>query len=385
VLKHGAVDTNGRKKRFVLLFDDLQSVHLFKDVGQVPFQMYKQYGYDAEIVCRRSSDDFPAIDGALKGLKITAIDGSPYRYLVHQARHIDVLMLMHISTRSACRGILYKFLHPGGCLYIKADQTGKQIDFGHWVDQDFITHFKRVLLRKKLIQAVDTVSFETRAAFVGADAVPAEKRLLLPNGFDPDFIERYRIRRRVFEEKENLVLLVGRHGDPNKNTELMLDALEMLGDIGEWNVQFVGPMTPEFEQRSALLLKNNPRLAEKVFFAGQIDEKRELFELYNRAKILCLTSRRESWGMVCVEALCFGNALVMTDVDSSADLTGNGQAGIVIPQDDRAACAEALLRLMNNQELLENYHDTALRHFEACFVWKNILKPLAGRIAEKTP
>lgn len=384
MLNEGIPNTIFRKKRFVLLFDNLQSVHLFKDVGQVPFQMYKHYGYDAEIVCQRGRDNFLYIDDVLRGLKITVIDESPYRYLARHARDIEVLMLMHISTRSAWRGILYKFLNPQGCLYIKADLTGSQVSFGQWVDQDVVTHFKRLLLRKKLIASVDIVSFETRAAFTGADVVPAEKRLLVPNGFDPDFIDRYGVRRRSFAEKENLILLVARHGDDVKNTELMLDALETVGDIGEWRVWFVGPMTPEFEQRKDRFLQNNPKLADNVVFTGQMDDKRELFELYSRAKILCLTSRRESWGMVCVEALCFGNALVMTDVDSSSDLTGNGQAGIVMPQGNRTACAETLLHLMNNRKTLENYHDAALRHFDEHFIWKNILKPLAGRIAETT-
>ena len=384
MLKEGLANTASRKKRFVLLFDDLQSVHLFKDVGQVPFQMYKHYGYDAEIVCRRGREDFLYIDDVLNGLKITVIDESPYRYLARQARDIDVLMLMHISTRSACRGILYKFLNPAGCLYIKADLTGSQVDFGQWVDQDVFTHVKRVVLRKKLLRSVDVVSLETQAAFSGADVIPADKRLLLPNGFDPDFIDLYGVHRRGFAEKENLILLVARHGDDVKNTELMLDALEIMGDIAEWQVWFVGPMTPEFEQRKDRFLQNNPRLAGKVVFSGQMDDKRELFELYSRAKILCLTSRRESWGMVCVEALCFGAALVMTNVDSSSDLTGDGQAGIVIPQGDCAVCAETLLQLMGNQELLETYHDAARRHFDEHFIWKDILKPLAGRIAEKT-
>jgi len=370
-----------RKKRFVLLFDDLQSVHLFKDVGQVPFQMYKHYGYDAEIVCRGSREDFLYIDDVLRGLKITIIDESPYRYLLRHARDIDVLMLFHISTRSAYRGILYRFLNPTGCLYIKADLTGSQVDFGQWVDQDVFTHLKRLLLRKRLIKAVDVVSFETRAAFRGADVIPAEKRLLLPNGFDPDLIDRYDVRRRCFAEKEELMLLVGRHGDPNKNTEMMLDALAIMGDTGGWKVRFVGPMTPEFEQRRDAFLHSNPRLREKVVFTGQIDDKRELFELYNRAKLLCLTSRRESWGMVCVEAMAFGCVPVVTAISSAQDLTNEGENGIIIDSYEPAEWAVRVQRIMSDAPLLEQLSDTAREYCEQQFHWRTILQPLDDALA----
>lgn len=380
MLKEGISNRGCRKKRFVLLFDDLQSVHLFKDVGQVPFQMYKHFSYDAEIVCRRGAEDFSSIDDVLQGLKITVLDEHPYRYLLRHARDIDVLMLFHISTRSAYRGILYKFLHPKGSLYIKADLTGNQVSFGQWVDQDVFTHFKRLLLRKRLIKAVDVVSFETRAAFMGADVVPAEKRLLLPNGFDPDFIDGYGVRRRCFAEKENVILLVARHGDPNKNTELMLDALEIMGDIGEWKVCFVGAMTPEFEQHRDVFLQNNPRLAAKVGFTGQIDDKRELFEMYSRAKILCLTSRRESWGMVCVEAMAFGCVPIMTAVSSAEDITGFGTAGLIVEQGNAGQLARTLKDVCADQECLQGLSKEAHKHSLEHFTWKDNLARLDQKI-----
>lgn len=381
MLKGGLSNTACRKKRFVLLFDDLRSVHLFKDVGQVPFQMHKHYGYDAEIVCRRGTEDLLYVDDVLRGLKITALDESPYRYLLRQARDIDVLMLMHISTRSAYRGILYKFLNPKGCLYVKADQAGSQVDFGTWVDQDVVTHFKRVMLRKKLIKAVDVVSFETRTAFNGADVIPAEKRLLVPNGFDPEFIAHYEVQPRTFMEKENLILLVARHGDEVKNTELMLDALALMGDTGDWQVWFVGPMTAEFERRKGLFLQNHPMLVGKIIFTGQIDDRRELFELYNRAKILCLTSLREGFPNVAIEGLVFGCVPVLTAIFSAQDLTNEGKHGIIIDSYEPAEWAVRLQKILSDACQLEHLSDSAREYCEQQFHWRTILQPLDDALA----
>jgi len=369
-----------RKKRFVLIFDELQSVHLFKDVGQVPFQMYKHFGYDAEIVCRGSKEDFLYVDDVLRGLKITVIDESPYRYLARQARTIDVLMLMHISTRSANRGLLYKFLNPGGCLYIKADLTGSQVSYAIRTDQNIFTHLKRLLMRKLLIAYMDVISLETRAAFNGVDIIPVEKRLLLPNGFDPEFIEQYGVRSRSFMEKEDAILLVGRLGDDSKNTELMLDALEIMGDIGGWKVWFVGPMTTEFVQRKNIFLQSNPHLADRVVFTGQIDDKRELYELYSRAKIFCLPSRRESWGMVCVEAMTFGCVSVITAISSAQDLTDGGRHGIIIDSLDPGVWAGRLKEILHDTRLLEHLSVASREYCRQHFVWKNILQPLSENL-----
>ena len=237
----------GASKRFVVMFDDLQSVHLFKDVGQVPFQLHKHLGYDAEIVCRGSKEKYLYLDGALKGLKFSFHHGRPYRYLKQHARAIDVLMLFHVSTRTIYRGLLYKALNPDGCLYVKADMSGEVLEYAQRGKRNIITQTKRQLLFNQFVKKVDIVSFETERSFRGVDAIPSEKKLLIPNGFDPDFIDWYGVRQRTFSEKENLILLVGRHGDYAKNSELMLEVLPLMGDLGNWRVVFVGPMTPEFQ------------------------------------------------------------------------------------------------------------------------------------------
>lgn len=369
-------------KRFVVMFDDLQSVHLFKDVGQVPFQLHKHFGYDAEIVCRRNEGNYLYLDDALKGLKVDSHHGRPYRYLKQHARSIDVLMLFHVSTRTIYRGLLYKALNPDGCLYVKADMSGEVLEYAQRGKRNFITQAKRQLLFKQFVKKVDIVSFETERSYRGVDAIPPEKKLLLPNGFDPDFIDWYGVRRRSFAEKANLILLVGRHGDYAKNSELMLEALPLMGDLDGWRVVFVGALSPEFQQRKDRFLKQCPHLSDKVVFTGQLDDKHELFDLYSRAKLLCLTSRWESWGMVCVEAMALGCVPVMTPVSSADDLTGNGDSGFVINSDDPAEWSTGLVSLLKNPDRLEGLAKSAYARFKDRFDWRRIVAHLDEKIRQ---
>ena len=364
------------------MFDDLKSIHLFKDVGQIPFQMHKHYGYEAEIVCRCNEEEYLYINDALKGLKLTFYEGSPYRYLQEHAREIDILMLFHVSTLSIYRGLLYKLLNPRGCLYIKADMSGEKIRYAEWGERNFLTQIKRVFLFRQLVKHVDIVSFETELSCRGVNNIPREKKLLLPNGFDPDFIDWYRVKRRTFDEKENIILLVGRHGDYAKNSELMLNTLAEMGDIGDWQVWFVGSMTAEFVKRRTGFQKQHPQLSDKVVFTGQIDDKRELFELYSRAKILCLTSRWESWGMVCVEAMAFGCVPVMTAVSSASDLTEDGCSGVVIDSYDVREWSARLQELTDSAGTLRKLSLAVDRHFKNNFNWQKIVSHLDEKISQ---
>ena len=369
------------RRRFALLFDDLRSVHLFKDVGQIPFQMQRHFGYDAEIVCRRNEEKYLYLDDALQGLKVIFHNGHPYRYLLKHAREIDVLMLFHISTKTIYRGILYKALNPSGRLYVKADMSGENIRYSQWGERNFFTQSKRMLLFRLFVKRVDVVSFETERSYRSVSNIPQEKKLLLPNGFDPDFIDWYGVRRRPFVEKENIILLVGRHGDFAKNTELMLDALEDMADIGDWQVWFVGSMTDEFKKRKDLFLDKFPKLAEKVKFTGQIDDKKQLFELYSRSKVLCLTSRWEGFPNVAVEGLAFGLIPMMPDsIACTADIIDHGRCGIGFKQDSRDSLSAALGGLFVSGDELEYMAQMALQHFMRSLRWQCILKNLDERI-----
>ena len=370
--------------RFLLLFEGLRSVHLHKDVGQVPYQLYRNFGFDAAIATFRNESCYAYIDDDLSGLKLIFIRFSLYWFLLRNARGIDALMLFHISSRTIYRAVLYKMLNPNGCLYVKADLASDRIVYPTWGSKNPLTVLKRKLLYGWFLEKADIVSFETLRSYEGAGEIPDDKKMLVPNGFDPDFPTDLGIRNKDFSEKENLILLVGRHGDPAKNSEFMLEVLSRLGDPRGWRICFIGSLTEDFQRKKEQFLRNNPQFSGYVTFTGNIEDKRELFEYYNRSKILCLTSRSESWGMVCVEALCFGNTLVMTRVNSSDDLTGNGMAGMVIEQGNHAAFAEALRTLMNDDQILAQYHRNACRHFNERFIWKNILQPLAAQITRRT-
>jgi len=370
-----------QKTRFTLLFEALENVHLHKDVGQIPFQMQKYFGYRSQIVCRQNEERYNYLDRELQGLDLRFIKTSPLLFLLKHATEIDVLMLFHVKTESIYATLLYKLLNPAGIVYVKYDLPDKDLLYAAWGNRNLISQFKRNLLFKLFVRKLDIFSVECRQVYDALTRIPAAKKIHIPNGFDPGIAACYGVTPKRYEEKENIILLVGRHGSRQKNSELILQVLERIRDIGDWQLFFIGPMTDEFRSIKNAFLDTHPHYREKIHFPGNISDKKVLFEYYNRAKIFCLPSRWEGFPLVGPEALYFGNVLVMTrEVEASHDLTGDDSIGFRAASENVTEWSETLNMLLHDQELLSNYSQRAQVYFSTNLVWKNILQDLHSRI-----
>jgi L-malate glycosyltransferase len=56
-----------------LLFPECRNVHLIKDVGMIPYILYKYYGYDSKIVCY-NNETYSSLNKEVKGLKLNFIE-----------------------------------------------------------------------------------------------------------------------------------------------------------------------------------------------------------------------------------------------------------------------------------------------------------------------
>lgn len=67
------------------------------------------------------------------------------------------------------------------------------------------------------------------------------------------------------------------------------------------------------------------------------------------ADVFVLASRRESFGLVLIEARQAGCAIVATDIDGIAEALDGGRAGLLVPPHDPAALAQGLCRLLGDE------------------------------------
>lgn len=380
-----------QKPTFVTVFTETENFHLVKDVGQLPYFMYKTEGYDATLISYKNNVEYPFINNEVNGLKLNFIPnkgrflyfelGVLY-YLLNNSKSIDVLNLFHFKKDNILYLLIYKLVNPKGKAYIKLDmdilffKNYNAFLFSNYSLKNFILK----ALTSWIFKLTDLFSVETDQAkdyLLNVYPELEHKLICIPNGVDNLYLDQ-EIPVKPFIEKENIILTVGRIGTEQKNTELLLDALKIT-DLKDWKVYILGPIEERFKKKIADFYREYPQLENKVIFTGNITNRKELFDWYNRAKIFCLTSRWESFGIVFTEALYFGNYLITSPISSAAYITNNGKYGTVA----KAHAQEFSNAIQNSIEagFLSTQRYTEIRSFsKENFTWPVIVKKLADKI-----
>jgi glycosyltransferase involved in cell wall biosynthesis len=86
------------------------------------------------------------------------------------------------------------------------------------------------------------------------------------------------------------------------------------------------------------------------------------------ADVFVLASRRESFGLVLIEARQAGCAIVATDIDGIAEALDGGKAGLLVPPQNATALADALSKMLANEDERRAWQSRALRGVDAFHV-----------------
>jgi glycosyltransferase involved in cell wall biosynthesis len=123
---------------------------------------------------------------------------------------------------------------------------------------------------------------------------------------------------------EPYLLYVGRH-DPYKNLCGMILAFDkFLREAGgNWNFVIAGPADARYQEPQALAQRLG--LRERVHFAGYVSEG-VLDMLYRRARVLCLPSLMEGFGLPMIEAMIRGTPVLTSRQGATAEIAQQAAA-----------------------------------------------------------
>lgn len=172
---------------------------------------------------------------------------------------------------------------------------------------------------------------------------------------DDELFYNMGLRFRSWKEKENIMISVGRIGNHQKNTDMLLDALSMV-NLKDWKVYLIGPITENFEvgrpskykQKIDDFFVKNPHLNGKVIFTGMIYDQKVLFDYYLRAKVYLSSARHEGFANVYSQAAACGCYIISTDVGGAKTASNNWKFGMKIKQEDAEGLAEAMQKVIND-------------------------------------
>jgi glycosyltransferase involved in cell wall biosynthesis len=115
----------------------------------------------------------------------------------------------------------------------------------------------------------------------------------------------------------------------------------------------------------------------------------ELQRLYARAAVVACPSRREGFGVTCLEAMAHGRPVVATPMGGLRDLVVDGETGLVVPARDPAALRAALERLLGDPELRRRLGEAGRRRAGERFSWAAVtdatLAAYAGAVGTMKP
>lgn len=350
----------------------LENVQLLKDRVIFPYVCYRAFGESLRLVTK-CTEDYPYLS-YLEGADLVPLpEDQPHmeaavRYISEHAEEIDLLFLFGARGEYMELAHTYKSLRPDGIIYLKLDANidwANAFPLSHEPFADFLHNCDVISCEARRLQSFLYKKWQRPVEYI-------------PNGvYYPLYPAAENIQ---YEDKENLILTVGRLGTAQKNTLLLLYAYALaFTEFKEpWKLVMVGSVTPEFQKDYDDFCKRFPPLAPHIHLTGNITDKKALYQYYKRAKIFALPSRLEGGSPnVFSEAAIFGCTVITTGVDAADDMTDFGRVGRVVPDtEDIEGFSKALLSLCNDPGYLNRNFYEMRTYIKEYFDYERLAKRL---------
>jgi D-inositol-3-phosphate glycosyltransferase len=252
---------------------------------------------------------------------------------------------------------------------------------------------QRIAIERRLMHDVDAVVAATpldRAQMVWNYNAPIDRIQVIPCGVD---LRRFRPEERAparaqfgLRDNDLVLVLVGRM-EPLKGMDALIRAVAVLSERRpEWRERLravlVGGDGEERqahwngEQRRLDGLRHELGVVEQVRFFGARPQE-QLPALFSAADVVTVPSHYESFGMVALEALASGAAVVASNAGGLALTIEDGRSGLLFPVDDQIALAAQIERLLDNAQFAATLREGARRR-AADFAWPTIARRMTN-------
>jgi alpha-maltose-1-phosphate synthase len=258
----------------------------------------------------------------------------------------------------------------------KAEQLGGGYALSSWCEKVAV----------ESAAAVIAVSEGMRADVLAAyPAVPPERVRVIRNGIDTieyaadpgtDVLERYGV-----EPGRPTVVFVGRI-TRQKGLPVLLRAARALVPEAQLVVCAGQPDTPELAAEVTVLVEELQTTRSGVIWISGMLAKHEVIQLLSHATAFACPSLYEPLGIVNLEAMACGTAVVASRVGGIPEVVDDGETGLLVPPDDPAALADGLNTLLRDPDRATWMGQRGRKRAIAEFGWPAIAAQTATLYAE---
>jgi glycosyltransferase involved in cell wall biosynthesis len=151
-----------------------------------------------------------------------------------------------------------------------------------------------------------------------------------------------------FQHARRYVLAMGRHV-PQKGFDVLLRAMALLWHDGLQDLDLIlagdGPERASLENLAGAL-----GVSDRVVFAGRADRVMTA-ALFAGCELFVLPSRHEPFGIVNLEAMACGKAVVATRTGGVPEIVRHGDTGWLVSPEDPAALAQGIAHVLRERDL----------------------------------
>jgi glycosyltransferase involved in cell wall biosynthesis len=258
----------------------------------------------------------------------------------------DVVILSHINL--AWVGIIIKTLSPKTKIYVQAH--GKEV----W---GILNYHKKYLLQKA--DFILPVSTYTRDVLINKYEINPSKFIILNNCIDPYFKREFSqdIQHKIeletgFNQNHQIILTLTRlaSSEKYKGYDQVIEAVSIIKKSNPAIRYIIAGKYDNQEYERIQLLIAHYDVANEVRLTGFIEDD-ELSTYFGMADVFAMPSKKEGFGIVFIEAMACGLAVIAGNQDGSVDALRNGEMGTLINPDDTDELVKAI-----NESLSKNIH-----------------------------
>ena len=263
----------------------------------------------------------------------------------------------------------------------KREQLGRGYDASSWVEKTAI----------EMADAIIAVSKETKVDVLKHFNVDEKKVKVIYNGIN---LQQYIVTSETstldeygIDKAKPYVLFVGRI-TRQKGIIHLVNAIKYIDPDTQIILCAGAPDTDDIAKEMEDSVAEVKKTRENVIWIDKMLEKKEIIQLYSHADVFCCPSIYEPFGIINIEAMACGTAVVASAVGGIKEVVIDGETGILVPVEqqtqapfepldpDRFAkdLADGVNKLIQNKELRETMAIKGRKRVEDYFDWTAIAK-----------